>query len=349
MKIAIHDRPGSFSDRWIAYCREKNISYKVVNAYDSDIVAQVADCDAFMWHHHQSDSRDILFAKQLLFALQQAGKVVFPDFNAGWHFDDKVGEKYLLEAIGAPLVPSYVFYNKKEALEWCETAKFPKVFKLRGGAGSVNVRLVKNLSAAKKLVSMAFGKGFKVVDRKQIATDAWKAGDYKKSLKNLGALLLPFLTNEGKNEMSRQKGYILFQDFIPGMKSDTRVVVIGNRAFALTRMVRKNDFRASGSGISCYDKDAIDERCVKAAFDIANRMFGEDDGEIGFDFLVDDKGNAMVIEMSYGFVTCDECPGFWESRNGCIAWNATPPLKDSSVQALMVDLVVKKILAKGHN
>ena len=35
MKIAIHNRPGSFSDRWIEYCNKNHIDYKVVNAYDN--------------------------------------------------------------------------------------------------------------------------------------------------------------------------------------------------------------------------------------------------------------------------------------------------------------------------
>ena len=109
MKIAIHHTPGTFSDRWISYCEEKGIPYKIVDAYSSDIVKQVEDCDAFMWHHHHANYKDALFAKQLLYSLQIAGKKVFPDFNTGWHFDDKVGQKYLLEAIGAPLVTSYVF------------------------------------------------------------------------------------------------------------------------------------------------------------------------------------------------------------------------------------------------
>lgn len=92
MKIAIHHSPHSFSERWIEYCKEKNIPYKIVNAYDSDIVKKVEDCDAFMWHHHHANYKDTLFAKQLLYSLQTAGKKVFPDFHTGWHFDDKVGQ-----------------------------------------------------------------------------------------------------------------------------------------------------------------------------------------------------------------------------------------------------------------
>jgi glutathione synthase/RimK-type ligase-like ATP-grasp enzyme len=85
---------------------------------------------------------------------------VFPDFRTAWHFDDKVAQKYLFEAIGAPLVPSYVFFDKQEALRWAELTTFPKVFKLRGGAGSQNVSLVKTKQECIKLIHKAFGKGF---------------------------------------------------------------------------------------------------------------------------------------------------------------------------------------------
>ena len=102
MKIAIHNKVGSFSDRWIQYCEDNDVPYKLVDAYDSNIIEHISDCDAFMWHHSHGDYRDVLFAKQLLNSLEVAGKVVFPDFASGWHFDDKVSQKYLFEAIGAP-------------------------------------------------------------------------------------------------------------------------------------------------------------------------------------------------------------------------------------------------------
>lgn len=40
MKIAIHDRKGSFSDRWIKYCQINKVPYKVVDCNASDIVSQ---------------------------------------------------------------------------------------------------------------------------------------------------------------------------------------------------------------------------------------------------------------------------------------------------------------------
>src|SRR6056297_57050 len=160
MKIAIHPRIDSFSQRWIEYCKINGIPYKKVNCYDSDIVQQLEDCDALMWHFHQANPKDVLFAKELIYSLQTAGKKVFPDFHSCWHFDDKMGQKYLLEAVGAPLVPSYAFYHKEKAMRWVETTSFPKVFKLRRGSGSDHVKLVKSKKHAYQLIRKAFGSGF---------------------------------------------------------------------------------------------------------------------------------------------------------------------------------------------
>ncbi|MCD4724678.1 MAG: hypothetical protein K8R63_07520, partial [Bacteroidales bacterium] len=245
MKIGIHQTKGLFSERWIDYCKANKIPYKLVNCYQDDIIKQLHDCDALMWHFHHASPRDFLFAKQLLYSVQASGKAVFPDYNTMWHFDDKLGQKYLLEAIGAPLVPSYVFYNKKEALAWARQTDFPRVFKLRGGAGSQNVRLIKTKGDAKKLIKRAFGRGFS-----QYA--AWpnlkeRIRKFKKGQSSLFDVLKGIIrlgyTTEFSRISGKERGYVYFQDFIPDNDHDIRVVVIGNKAFAIKRMVRENDFR----------------------------------------------------------------------------------------------------------
>ncbi len=77
MKIAIHNRKSSFSEHWIVYCEQNNINYKIVNCYDSNIITQLEDCDGLMWHWAQWDSKAIIFARQLTYALEQMGKKVF--------------------------------------------------------------------------------------------------------------------------------------------------------------------------------------------------------------------------------------------------------------------------------
>ena len=301
MKIAIHHTPGSFSERWINYCEEKGISYKVVNAYDSDIIEQVRDSDAFMWHHHHANYKDALFAKQLLYSLQIAGKKVFPDFNTGWHFDDKVGQKYLLEAIDAPLVPSFVFYSKKEALSWIKKTTFPKVFKLRGGAGASNVKLVKTPKEAVKIVNKAFGSGFSQFDRWGYLKERfnkWQQGrdSFIGVIKGIGRLFVP--TSYEKMH-SKEKGYVYFQEFIPGNRTDFRIKVVNGRCWGFQRKVRDNDFRASGSGCLIFNNSQIPVEMVTIALDVAKKLSLQ---SVAFDFVIDKKYNkCLIVEMSYGF------------------------------------------------
>jgi len=316
MKIAIHDRPGSFSDRWIGYCKDHNINYKIVSCYDSSIIAQLKGCSGLMWHWSHGDYREQNFARQLIFSVQKMGVKVFPDFNTSWHFDDKVGQKYLLEAIGAPLVPSYVFYNKADALKWIDETQFPKVFKLRGGAGSSNVNLVKHKKEARKLTLRAFGQGFPLIDKysglKQRFWILRRDKNFKAIIHVMKGFPRLFWERSGASLLPSQKGYVYFQDFIPNNKFDDRIVVVGERLFALRRFIRKIDFRASGSGIFEYDKKKFNIRVIKTAFNITRKIGAQ---SLAFDFVYDMENNPLIVEISYAYnmgPAYDDCPGYWD-------------------------------------
>lgn len=313
MKIAIHHRAGSFSDRWIAYCRKQNIPYKIVNAFDSNIIEQVKDCDVFMWHHHPGLYKDTLVAKKILLSLEHSGVRVFPDFKTGWHFDDKVAQKYLFEALDLPCIPSYVFYDKIEALDWASQTSYPKVFKLKGGAGAANVQLAKNKSQAFKLIKKSFNKGFPHFDRVGNLKERFRKfrngqDTFLGVLKGIARL---FIKVDLVKWLSPEKGYAYFQDFMPNNSFDIRVIVIGARAFAIKRLVRPNDFRASGSGDIIYNPSEISIECIRLAFLINEKVCSQ---SIAFDFIFDEANNPMIVEISYGFATgaYDPCPGYWD-------------------------------------
>ena len=324
MKIAIHNRPGSFSDRWISYCRQNGVNYKLVNCYDSDIVAQLDDCEGLMWHWSQVDYKDLLFAKQLTISLEKKGIKVFPDVNTSWHFEDKVGQKYLLEAIGAPLVKSYVFYSKQKALDWLETTTFPKVFKLRGGAGSVNVSLARTKKSARMLVNKAFGKGFLSINRFSRLKDRYRVLKRDKNLTAVRGLVSGvgriFWPTEVERFSHNEKGYIYFQNFIADNEYDTRLVVIGDRCIGVRRYCRKNDFRASGSGIKAYEPELFDKKSIQSAFDIARKLKTQ---SAALDFVMDGD-EPKVVEISYCFLLgsfYDDCPGYWDPE---LNWHDAP-------------------------
>jgi glutathione synthase/RimK-type ligase-like ATP-grasp enzyme len=318
MRLGIHQTKGFFSDRWIDYCEDKGIDYKLVNCYSNDIIQQLSDCDALMWHFNHKSPKASKFARQLLFSLEISGKKVFPDFHTAWHFDDKVGQKYLLEAIGAPLVPSWVFYGKEEAIEWANKTSYPKVFKLRSGAGSDNVRLVRSRRKALCLIRKAFGTGFSQYESIRNLMERIRKFRHGKTtlLDVLKGIVRLFIKTEYSRVTGREKGYIYFQDFIPGNDHDIRVVVIKDKAFAIKRMVRVNDFRASGSGFILYDKLFFKDEIISLSFEIAEKLNTQC---VAFDY-VHDNGKPMLVEISYGFSPSgyDQCKGYWD-RN--LAWN----------------------------
>ncbi len=314
MKVAIHPRETGFSDYWIDYCNKKNIDYKVVNAFDSDVIQQLQDCDLFLWHHHHAHYKDVIVAKKILFALEHAGVKVFPDFKTGWHFDDKVAQKYLLEAIEAPLVPSYVFYDKKKAKAWAKKSTYPKVFKLKGGCGASNVKLVKTEKSALKLIKKSFGKGFSQFNRFEHFNERLRKYVNGKSsttfvLKGVARL---FITTDFNKQQPSERGYAYFQDFISDNSFDTRVVVVdGKKAAAEKRFVRKNDFRASGSGDFSYDD--INIEIIKISFEVAKNLKLQ---SVAFDFVLDENNKPLIVEMSYGFGTdgIAGSPGYWDDK-----------------------------------
>jgi glutathione synthase/RimK-type ligase-like ATP-grasp enzyme len=312
MKIGIHSSRDSFSERWIAFCEEKGISWKQVDCYESDIIQQLNDCDLLMWHINQNNPKDNLFAKQLIFSVEAAGKKVFPDFHTSWHFDDKVGQKYLLEAIGAPIPRTWIFYDRKKALEWSKLETYPKVFKLRGGGGSQNVRLVRNAGMAGKMIRKAFGSGFLSYYALGNLKERWrnfKLGktDLQDIIEGMVRFLIPPPYARGRG---REKGYIYFQEYIPQNNFDIRIVVVGKKAFAIKRMVRENDFRASGSGMIMYEKEHFGDETVKLAFQMAERLNSQ---SAAFDFVYSDD-KIYVLEVSFGFIkeVYDPCTGYWD-------------------------------------
>ncbi len=312
MKIAIHETKGFFNERWIAYCASNHIDFKLVDCYSNNIIDQLSDCDALMWNFNHKSPKASKFAKQLLFSVQASGKKVFPDFNTVWHFDDKVGQKYLLESLQAPLATAFVFYSKKVALEWAGQTNYPKVFKLRNGAGSDNVRLVRYKHEAVNLINRAFGRGFRQYDAWSNLKERYRK--YKIGKTNLTDVLKGIVriirTTEYSRVTGKERGYAYFQEFIPGNDFDIRVIVIGDKAFAIKRLVRRNDFRASGSGYILYDKEHFDKETISLAFEVSGKLKAQC---MTYDFVFL-EGKPLIVEISYGFAPegYDSCTGHWD-------------------------------------
>lgn len=310
--IAIHDNKIGFTPRWIAHCEALGIPYKRVNCHSNSIISDLEGCSALMWHHWQNSEKDLINAKRILNALEHKGIVVYPNFKTGWHFDDKFAQKYLLEALGLPLVNSYHFVDKEEAMKWVASTTFPKVFKLKGGAGSANVRLIHSRSQSKRYVKRAFSGGFRSFDSYGSLKERFRK--FQPSFDGVQDLVKGvyrlFNPPRFAKLQSRERYEIYFQDFIPNNTFDIRVIVCRDRAFAIKRLVRKHDFRASGSGSILYEKEHFDEELIRSSFNYAAKL---DVQLVAFDFVFL-EGEAKIVEISYGYAIkgYDACEGYWD-------------------------------------
>ncbi|MBC8393200.1 MAG: hypothetical protein H8E17_11615 [Deltaproteobacteria bacterium] len=345
LNILIHDNDTDFSRRWVEYCKEKQYNYEMVNCISNEIISKFKTADILLWCWHHIDHAEVIAARYILAAAESMGLKVFPDVQTCLTYDNKLAQKYQLEAVGAPLVPTYVFYDKLSALEWADRTSYPKVFKLSKGAGSRNVSLVRSKKEAAGLIHKAFSSGFKPVSgQMRDVMIKFKGSETRKTLDLLGKVRrLPATLKNiyvRNKYLGREKGYVYFQDFIPENEFDTRVTIIGNRAFGLTRGIRQDDFRASGSGLLSLDPQKIDERCIHIAFDMANKL---DTQSLALDFVKDPNGIPLIVESSYTYVPkcVYDFGGHWDPELNWHEGNIWPQ------DAILEDLIEKVNHSKG--
>jgi glutathione synthase/RimK-type ligase-like ATP-grasp enzyme len=318
MRYTIAIQPDDYGDgdssspMWKQFLEEGGHYVRSVNVDRADIMDQVKGCQGFMWRHgHLSDMRQI--ARRLLPVLEkEMGIVVYPDQNTCWHYDDKIIQRYLLEAAGIPIPRTWVWYDADLALEWAQTAEYPLVIKLWSGSSSSNVALVSSFDEAGVWIKKLFGWGLHIL--RDNFSDNWSFG--KRRIRAALKLLIkgdlpPRKVPEHAWEL--HKNYVLFQEFLPDNAFDHRIVVIGNRAFAFRRFNNPNDFRASGSGKKDVDPKNVDIEAVNLAFRVARKLNTQ---SVAIDCLR--RGEERVVgEISYTYPhwTIHQCPGHWEIIN----------------------------------
>jgi len=273
---------------------------------------RVGELDLFIYQwEHYNEPRQI--AETIIPIIEfEMGIPCFPNWATTWHYDDKIKQYYLLKYHGFPIIESFIFWDRDKAFEWLDSAGMPVVFKLKGGAGSSNVILVEDTANARRLISKMFGRGIKsgkVPDKSSLQRRNFNP--YRRIRRLAGNLLREMRGGTEPLFWQVDRGYVLFQEFLPGNLFDTRVSIIGERAFAFRRFNRENDFRASGSGHIDYDTRQIDFRCIEIAFKISKELGFQ---SMSYDFLFNEEKEPEISEISYTYVDTAvyNCPGFWD-------------------------------------
>jgi glutathione synthase/RimK-type ligase-like ATP-grasp enzyme len=317
--IGIHpDRIGneSYSDKWIEFLQARGVEVRILNLLAQDALEQARICDGVMWRwaHRPQDKQS---AQRILYAIEHYLKIpVYPNSDTSWHFDEKVAQYYLLKTLGAPMPRTWVFWDITQAVEWIKTSNYPLIYKLSAGAGSANVIRVDNKKQAAFLIRRAFRRGtfpWTVNKIRQQRSSPFGLGGIKSLLVRIRDSTRYVFTGDYPALPSvwwkPEYGYVYFQEFLPDNQFDTRITVIGERAFGFRRLNRPGDFRASGSGLIEYAPNEIDPRCIEIAFHVSSQGRFQ---SMAFDFLYY-QDSPVIVEISYGYAdwAVQACPGHW--------------------------------------
>jgi hypothetical protein len=315
--IHVHRRGeiGPFSLKYVRILEYNRIPWIKMDINDLDFWEKLETCSHFIYHwggspdHHQIGHTIMpVIEKELMIP-------IFPNFKTTWHHDDKIRQYFLLKVQDYPIIKSWIFWEKPQALHWLKNrAIYPLVFKLKSSAGSQDVVLVKNYKLAKRISKKIFSKGIMLGHvpgniKLKIKDFTWRRF-IDKTLKKI----YRFIKGRDINlQWREEKNYVLFQKYLPGNAWDTRITVIGNRAFGFRRFNRENDYRSSGSGLINYDINSIDPVLINLAFEISLNFCFQ---SMAYDFLWDEYHKPALCEMSYTYQdnAIYKCPGYWDQN-----------------------------------
>jgi hypothetical protein len=121
-----------------------------------------------------------------------------------------------------------------------------------------------------------------------------------------------FLRTDYEKTAGRDKGYIYFQDFIEGCTFDIRAKIVDDKCWVYKRLIRKNDFRASGSDMQVFSAEGVPLEVIEIAFKLSKKLKLQ---SVAFDFLLSKNNKPLLLEISYGFGYKDEQHyAYWDSE-----------------------------------
>lgn len=181
------------------------------------------------------DATRLAHEKQFLCAIHERGVKMIPDLTTCEVYEDKLKQS---DMYADWLPETSILTTKMDAYVHLEQVSYPFLSKSRTGSASRNVRIITDRKAAELEIEFAFGPGLDAPHR-------------------LGEQV--------------QRGYLLWQELLPGNDYDYRVVIVGRYLMCLKRFNKPGTLFASGSGIN--EPAILGDIEVQEVLEIADRFF----------------------------------------------------------------------------
>lgn len=273
---------------WYSYvlaCQELKIDYELVDILSANWLQNLekANVDGFLGRPPcRFQEWKSVYDERLFFIHEYLKKPLYPNFNSLYIYENKRNMASFLEHFRIPHAKTFVFIDKKEALDYLNSANYPIVFKSNIGAGGTEVSIVNSKMQAKCKLHKVFG--FKEgMFCRGLSSILWKFG-------------IPFwLTG------TAQKHYLLVQEFHK-IKWEWRILKVGNSYFGHKKLLKGK--KASGSGLVGWDAPSetllymVKDICDKGKFEVMDvDIFETLDGEFLVNELQAIFGSYLPYQM----------------------------------------------------
>lgn len=321
-KVAILKNEDPFDHQpWIDACEQytEQVDYKVIDITLNDWIENIIVYDPHICLLKPAGKTSLfrtLYQERVDVIVNDLGIKTYPTFDELKIYESKRFFAYWAKANQISHPKTAVFYSKKEAISFINSSKYPIVGKMNIGASGNGVEILHNSAKAVKYVERAFNEGLSSktgpkLKKGKLLKRAWRKLTHPKELKNR-------LKTYAEIAADKQKGYVIFQEFIPH-EFEWRAVRIGDSFFAHKKI--KVGEKASGTLLKEYDNPPL------ALFDYVKKLTDTFNfRSVAVDIFESESGAYFVNEIQCIFGQSDpyqmlvnEKPGRYIFDNG--QWN----------------------------
>lgn len=231
----------------------------------------------FMHMHYHPQVR-MLHKRVMQVMSMNPALTLIPNYRSSVLYDDKAEQARQL----AKYMPrTHIYWTPNAARNALEKMEFPFVSKSAEGSSSANVRFVQTPEEARQEIKMAF-------------SDIGIKCRYGQT----------------------QRGYLMWQRYVPDNAGDVRVLRIGDQRLMVQRKNRGDKPVANGNDITPINDLGTDD--LRNAFDTANRFFEAEQMQwAGVDMVMDHKTKQwFILETTVGWTMHSYADCVFFTRDG---------------------------------
>ena len=311
-------------DKIQIYFEEKKFKVDILNISESIFLLKEKEPSYIIYTSSEDhEGKYKSFIEDVILFLQDIGHICIPSYKFLRAHNNKVYMELLRSSF--KLSDDFIFQTSYGAtikeLE-NKTLKYPVI--LKGATGALSKTVVK----AKNKIELI--QSFKKINKK----DALKL--------RIRELIRRVRHSSNYVQESMIRGKSIIQNFIPSIDYDYKVLVYFDTIFVLKRNNRKNDFRASGSGLFEYTREVPDS-ILNHGIALRKQM---DVPQLSLDIAIY-KDQPITFEFQalyFGTKTIESAP-FYFKMSADETWQCHD-VKNIILEEFYVDSIVKQIKSK---